>query len=543
MSHDQIVIQSHAINYINLTLNWMTQQHRGVPTFRFQGTMSNNKRSQGTEELGTISPDIMRGSEHVSIVDETSESHDLEDDEMNDLEDNDTQAIVEQEQGRRRGRSGGPRSRSPPRAQSSGSGSTASSRFRRTSLAQKPNLWQQRQEATVDQSVNLMDSKTTTSYEADSVRGSGRGGRIRPAMTPNIRQKSMMDIFLDQDEPMGGHGSFRGSAHFSDTGERTLFERKMRLFLVFVAVLLIAVTLALTLPGFGLIHSMSDSNDEVAATAAIIAQQHPNLEQVPNSTALEAFRFYVVDQDISEAAQLDTMGSPTKKALHWITQKDPAKLPIPGYNQDLATSTAKAEYALLQRYALAVFYYSQQAISTTNVGNAGRHLQENNTAKIEEELANRELFDSNWLSADHICRWHGVVCAKDSESVLEVNLPNHLLQGSIPREFLDGAAMPFLTQVDLSGNQLQGQLPQVTQERESVGQQLGVEPLQTQLKVLRLGHNDIAGKLDQLVGLTKLKEVDLSRNEITGSLPDSIVGLAKLGKWCALRMCLLSLKF
>jgi Leucine Rich repeat len=140
------------------------------------------------------------------------------------------------------------------------------------------------------------------------------------------------------------------------------------------------------------------------------------------------------------------------------------------------------------------------------------------------------------LSADPICTWHGVVCNEDFESVLEVTLPHHLLQGTIPREFFDGAAMPFLTTVDLTGNQIQGGLPQVTRERETVGQQLGVEPLQTQLRVLKLGQNLITGNLNQLMGLTRLKDVDISQNQITGPLPDSIVDLKHLGTYRELCM-------
>jgi Leucine-rich repeat (LRR) protein len=96
--------------------------------------------------------------------------------------------------------------------------------------------------------------------------------------------------------------------------------------------------------------------------------------------------------------------------------------------------------------------------------------------------------------------------------------------------------MPFLSHVDLTGNQLQGGLPQVTRERETVGQQLGVEPLQTQLQVLKLGKNRLTGKLNQLMGLTQLKDVDLSQNQIYGSVPDSIVDLKHLGMCCDLWM-------
>ena len=281
---------------------------------------------------------------------------------------------------------------------------------------------------------------------------------------------------------------------------------------------------------------------EIALTEETLPEQHPNLAQVPHTSAIEAFRFYIVDQDISEEAQLDIMGSPTKKALHWITQQDHAKLPIPGYNLEIDqddSTTTKEEYALLQRYALAVFYYSQHqtssATATARTRNAGRrHLQQ--SSSNNDEASNRQLFDSTWLSADPVCTWCGVVCDTKAESVLEVNLPHHLLQGTIPREFLDGAAMPFLTHVDLTGNQLHGQLPQVTQERDTVGQQLGVEPLETQLRVLKLGQNQISGNLDQVVGLTQLKEVDLSQNQITGKVPDSIVDLHNLGT-CIRRMC------
>lgn len=259
-------------------------------------------------------------------------------------------------------------------------------------------------------------------------------------------------------------------------------------------------------------------------------EQAMDLEYVPQDTRVDALRFYVVDQDVSEQAQLDIMGSPAKKALHWITQRDHALLEIPGVDAD-APDEVKVEHALLQRYALAVFYYSQEAPKSTAVtsrspaGATRRHLRVANMKNItQEELDNRKAFDESWLSVKPVCEWHGVVCADDAESVVEVNLPKHLLQGTIPRELLVGAAMPHLKKVDLTQNKLHGDLPVVTRERDNAGEQLGLAPHESTLQVLHLGGNRLTGKIDMISGFSQLKTLTLEDNLLAGAVSDETLG-------------------
>ncbi|CAB9508252.1 receptor-like protein kinase precursor [Seminavis robusta] len=504
----------------------------------------------------------MADSDHVSIVDATDES---EDDEMNDLDMNDLEAsdVIDEPTTRRRGRSdhSASRSRSPPKHSSSGS-----SRFRRTSTAPRTaqaNLWESRQEKQVDQSVNLMETAT---FDATPQRG------IRPGMS-SVRQKSMVDIFLSSDEPQS-----RGSNHSSDLYATDYHGnngrvRKWRFFLFFVAAIIVIVVLVVAVPQFGLIHSMTSSDEsdnnsenqkttnpptksptaapdeeeieeEVSLPAGItppkedrplpepdvnpvteeeLAEEELDLNNVPQTSRLKAFEFYVVDQDVTDPAQLEIMGSPAKKALHWITQKDPAQLEIPGLDGDIEVSNAQAEYALLQRYALAVFYYSQQAASSSTSDNSGgRQLQKD--PEKSEALANREAFDTTWLSANPICMWRGITCAEDFESVQEIDLSQHLLQGSIPRELLVGAAMPFLTHIHLTDNQLAGPLPQVTAQRDNAGSSLGVAPHKSQLRVMKLDRNQLTGSLEHVLSdsYPQLKQLHLSNNQLTGSMPQQI---------------------
>lgn len=478
----------------------------------------------------------------------------------------------------------------PSRAANLSSDSAFSKRFRRTSTAEparhgtSTNLWtSSSHHGDVDQSVNLMDISQSNP---------GIASHARPGMA-SLRSKSLVDIFLTDEAGGDSIDNRSGKVEFNSRGQRKGRSRTCRSWVLVAAVVLLSITFVVVMPDFGWIHQSKKNAEKAPAKAAtpsptkapteapteaptkkpkeekeeevieeeevevgppppkeeaeeekegetveeeaeeeVVAEEFTegeveveglNLEDVPQDDKFRAMKFFLVDLDIIDEKQLETMGSPAKQALHWISQKDPAKLPVPGF-QEIETTSQEAEHAILQRYAMAVFYYSMKVASTINeVRDAGRHLQ------MEVDQDNFDSFDKSWLSGRSVCKWHGVVCENDDKSVTQINLPGHLLQGTIPRELLIGEAMPYLKQLDLSENDLQGSLPIVTQERDNVGSHLSVTPSTSVLEVLNLEDNLLTGSLDNLVGLTSLREIIVADNHFTGPLPmDSLGALTGL---------------
>lgn len=278
-------------------------------------------------------------------------------------------------------------------------------------------------------------------------------------------------------------------------------------------------------------------------------------------------------------------------AMKWIAIEDPAELSLPSrYYRPPHTAKMSRHHEvgswkddtfliqqLLQRYVLAVFYFSLQPPS-----NATEELETDDVLAAE----NHQHFQKSWLSGDHVCHWRGVDCGTyrhDEKSgvssfhmsnVVSVNLTRHNLKGSLPHEWLSGAALPDLTSIDLSHNHLYGTLPDLLVTGEtgplkittSKGQydlryprnhtfvssfsadsellhldiahnQFSgtIPPLLQQMKHchhLFLNHNQFSGKLKSLlapgVGYGKLEQFDVGNNLLTGLIPGSLANLSNL---------------
>jgi len=136
-------------------------------------------------------------------------------------------------------------------------------------------------------------------------------------------------------------------------------------------------------------------------------------------------------QNISPATLL-VKNSPQNRALKWITQDDPLKLPSPKTSTD-----AKR---VLQRYALATFFFATGG--------------ENWVEKY------------GFLSDKHECHWNEVSggffhgaggCAEgDGQTVTLLSLWNNNLLGKIPAEI---GHLQGLTALTLFDNQLMGEIP------------------------------------------------------------------------------------
>jgi hypothetical protein len=203
------------------------------------------------------------------------------------------------------------------------------------------------------------------------------------------------------------------------------------------------------------------------------------------STAIQKI---LVAADITSQEVFDTTGknSPQNQALRWIAKEDPAKL-------------RTDHLALLDRYILAVFYFS------SNTESWGRL--------------------DNWMTKAGHCSWHGIQCvARDDESqesgisttydasdfITKIELVDNGLDGTIPAEF--GKLSNTLT-LDLSDNELSGSLPEFHEN----------------LRYLMLRKNAFDGSIPESVTkLTNLHGIDLSANRFEGKVPTDLGDLKQL---------------
>ncbi|KAJ6677235.1 LRR RECEPTOR-LIKE KINASE [Salix viminalis] len=128
-----------------------------------------------------------------------------------------------------------------------------------------------------------------------------------------------------------------------------------------------------------------------------------------------------------------------------------------------------------------------------------------------------------------------------SNSLVDLDLSGNQLQGLVPDGFRN---MGALTNLVLSRNQLEGGIPR------SIGEMCGLHKLdlchnnltgklsdltrnlygrtESSLEILRLCQNQLHGSLTDIARFSSLRELDISNNQLNGSIPESIGFLSKL---------------
>jgi Leucine-rich repeat (LRR) protein len=186
--------------------------------------------------------------------------------------------------------------------------------------------------------------------------------------------------------------------------------------------------------------------------------------------------------------------------------------------------------------------------------------------------AYRQMNGENWLQKDNwlqshvdICEWHGITCADSYAGsggvVTKIDLRNNNLVGSNPSSLFD---LPALQSLDLSGNVVEFEFDGIgratalteltlkstsTNHIKNLGQAtnltsliLDQSPLKKRnylaeeivtlqkLRHLHLSGCGLEGRLsDQVVrALTKLEHLDLSKNKLRGTIPESVGELRNL---------------
>jgi len=254
--------------------------------------------------------------------------------------------------------------------------------------------------------------------------------------------------------------------------------------------------------------------------------------------------------------QILTDGTPYAMALDWILYFDPKQIEID------PTSSQKTILMLMQRYALAVFYFAStqggqvpwrscNPVTTTDFsGDSTCTFLEPSRSPdglsiVYEQVPNK----IRWLSSHDECQWQGVVCS-DEGLILQIRAEgqgikvplDHLLMGGVdPNENDDSdfdlflRVMPFLQILDLSYNDLIGTIPasiagfedlfSLELHGNSLSGQIPVSIFDklTNLQLLNLGENALTGTLDTKIGqLKELRGFHLHENNLQGQIPSEI---------------------
>jgi hypothetical protein len=172
------------------------------------------------------------------------------------------------------------------------------------------------------------------------------------------------------------------------------------------------------------------------------------MPQIQNKIRYEKLHQTILESAFTSSSTLDLPTSPQKHALQWLTDQDPAQL---RHDDD----------ALLQRYALATFYFStyafEQVKNNQSNGKPSTVVSANEWTRID-----------NWMSEKGICIWYGVSCIPhlrkgeeefsydQNSNVVRLNLTDNNIRGIIPSEL---NALEDLISLDLSRNKLSGSIP------------------------------------------------------------------------------------
>ncbi|KAF3446396.1 hypothetical protein FNV43_RR11575 [Rhamnella rubrinervis] len=149
---------------------------------------------------------------------------------------------------------------------------------------------------------------------------------------------------------------------------------------------------------------------------------------------------------------------------------------------------------------------------------------------------------SSWgsSSASHnFCKWHGITCDNNSSRVSAIELSGKNFSGKVSAAIFQ---LPDIKTIDLSSNQLAGELPpDVFSAVSSSLRYLNLSnnnftgPLpsgsvnSSLLETLDLSNNMLSGKIPQLMGLfSSLKFLDLGGNVLVGNIPTSLTNISGL---------------
>ena len=256
----------------------------------------------------------------------------------------------------------------------------------------------------------------------------------------------------------------------------------------------------------------------LVARAERLSPEEKQFQQ--NALRLHSIQDMVVEQGISHSDDFKDATSAESRALRWISYTDPARL-------DPQTTNATI---LLQRYALAVLYYSSYIAFEVSAGK--QHPIERDDDVQYQGVPNPGWRRSDyWMSAKGICQWYGVECPPkrigaslisngvvknqydENGMVLALNMTNNQVYGQLSSSL---KALEAMYALDLSHNHIQGTFPN------QVGYMFSI-------KTLYLHQNQMTGAIPADIGfLEQCQDLNLGHNAFTNTIPSEINRLYNL---------------
>jgi len=234
---------------------------------------------------------------------------------------------------------------------------------------------------------------------------------------------------------------------------------------------------------------------------------------------------------VSDPATFNDPTSPQSRALNWITNDDAIEPVLCPNEIGEGCSRGGTINPMIQRYALAVFYFATNGDTTWNqcsaaedVGNAASVAEAD--ANCERQVtpfgvANTRVGDTStdaWLGPVNECEWGGVACwGSDTPNLNlcldQLDFENDGLSGELVPELSVLSSLRFLI---LEQGEISGPIPDSYGELE-------------RLLILDMDFNQLSGALPEtLYDLTSLQQLDLNDNQITGSISPKIGDLSLL---------------
>ena len=322
------------------------------------------------------------------------------------------------------------------------------------------------------------------------------GGNRRPVdIDANYRSSRR---YRDNDDGIMTSSAARGSYfedEYADDG-RTPRRRFKRTRLVLTVTVLVAAVVAFLYNGFfgSRPRDRGSSTSGSDSTAANVSSSDavPNPSGSDDEVRIVAIKKRVRDSAMIIVGDVDckTEGPPTPqcRAIRWLALKDPAKLDTD-------------DEFLLQRYALAVFWYSTFGMAEQAEGN-------------EEAEEHYWTEHDGWMTGSGICSWAGIICHHQpgtdvkanirtydgNNEVTHLRLPSNNIKGEIPTEVFH--LLTEMRQLDLSENDISGDISGEIRRMEK-------------LQYLYLYNNQLTGKFPSTIGsCIDLREIDMSDNHL-----------------------------